>query len=1223
MTAVLLTLALFAAWWLIGVAVLVAVRADTASLRIALTAPVLGMAATVLSFFVLSHAGVAMEACALPVTIVFLVGSAAVIAVRRPTFPASVAPVLAVCIGALVLAGWPMLVYGFGWIANANDDMANYVLSATQVLHHGLLAPPDLVALSHDRDYPSVVETLHAFGSRPGADIMLGAFASVARRPAYQLFMPLILALNLCTICGTAALAMQASRRRWVAVIAAALVAVSPLATFGVLQQLLAQVGGLALATTLFALLMRRELHRGSRPALRDVVPIGILVAAVIVVYVELAAALALGYALYVSLLAFRRELDLRVVARLWLPAVALTAVVLNTYGITELRYVGSQTHLGVSGSPHGLFGETPSFGFSLVPSALPGIVGLQKLPVPGNAPLVGWSIVAAAILLTGVLASSVLAALRGVAASVVVMAFAALGIFLGTKSSDYGLYKLYMYVQPFLAAGVAVWLAKISRKRTLAIVFVPLALLVASEVSTQQAYVRDSRDPLGLRHASARDLLPAFHHLVAKDQKPIISVTENPTLGKLEAVSAGQRPMNFISQNFFTVFIPPRIAHLNGWRQRSFKFVGSRTSRVDRFMENTHASAALSTGRCTIVLPTGTQTVVNRRALPEGSPDLVAKPCDGLPRNTLVFISSKLGWSYFAFHDRREVAFYQVEPDSFYSGHTMSGFGRYTLFRILRPSTRVRLEINLSTTFIHDGSNVLPPAGIVGKHRISLPLVGRGSARVFSPPFQAQTIDGQSYALLDMGQDGKLLLDHRPGLEGLWGRSIPVDPRYVASFVRDISLVTDAQYRRLHPPAVLSLFPKALANPDVEYSGIYEDGWAAEASYAVLAGGSEAELLLRAEVPPARGGQRLQLLVNGLQIAARKVAPGHLELRLPVPSSRSPRRVELRWASAPKLPAPDGRPASALVRFLGIVPSGSEAVTRPPSALEHFPSDLKPGLSYSGIYSDGWIERQASVVLAGGPAADLRLKAEVPPAPGGQRLQLSVNGHRVANRRTPPGALDLRFPLPASRTARRIQLRWAAAPKLPAPDGRPAAALIKFLGIVSSGSTGVHPPLAVQHFPSDLKSGLSSGVYSDGWLERRASIVLAGGAAAELLLRAEVPPAPGGQRLQLLVNGRQVEDRMVTPGELELRLPVPAAAAPRRVELRWASAPKLPAPDGRPAAALVEFIGIVRHKSDRQGASLGELGRIRSLGANSATPARTMPDSPRQAKFRFDQGVG
>jgi hypothetical protein len=921
-TAALLTVALFGVWSLIGLAVLAAVKAQTGSLRIALTAPALGMATSVLLLFVFSHAGVALEDCTLPITIVLLVGSAAVIAVRRPTLPAGIVPVLAICVGALVLAGWPMFVYGFSWIANANDDMANYVLSATQVLHRGLLAPADLSGLRHDRNYPSVLVALHSFGSRPGADIALGGFTSVVGRRAYELFMPFIFALYLCMICGTAALAMQATRRTWAATVAALLVAVAPLATFGVLQQLLAQVAGLGLVTTLSALLMRRELHRGSRPSWRDVVPISILFTGVIVVYIELAAALVLGYALYLAVLAFRRELSLRLAAYLWLPPVAFAAIVLNKYAITELRYVGSQTQLGVGGTVHGLFAGPPAFGFSLVPSALPGIVGLQKLPLAANAPLVGWSILVAAVLLAVALALSVLTALRGVAASVVVVAFAALGIALAVKSSDYGLFKLYMYVQPFLAAGVAVWLAKSSRKPILALVLLPLILLVVLEVRTQQAYVRDSRSPLGLRHASSSALLPAFEHLVAKEQQPVISVTENPTLGKLEAVSAGQRPLMFISQNLFTPFMPPRIAHLNGWRQRSFTLAGSRTSHVNPFSENTHASAALSTGRCSVMLPTGTQTVLNRRLLPEGASDLVAKPCAGLSGDTLVFISSGLGEGYYNFRDRRKIAFYPGEPDFFYRGRTMSAFGRYTLFRILKPSTSVRLAISLSTTFIHDGSNVLPPATVVGKSRMRLPLIGRGSARVFSPPFHAQMISGQPYALLDMGRDGKLFVDRRPGLRGLWGRSVPLDPRFVAAFVRDISLVSDAEYRRLRRPLVLSSFPDAVANPNLEYSGIYEDGWVARNSYAVLAAGPAASLRLRAEVPPAPEGQRqtLQLLVNGRRLAKRSIPPGQLDQRVPLPASRIPRRIELRWAATEKLPDPDGRPVAALIMFLGVV---------------------------------------------------------------------------------------------------------------------------------------------------------------------------------------------------------------------------------------------------------------------------------------------------------------
>jgi hypothetical protein len=289
-----------------------------------------------------------------------------------------------------------------------------------------------------------------------------------------------------------------------------------------------------------------------------------------------------------------------------------------------------------------------------------------------------------------------------------------------------------------------------------------------------------------------------------------------------------------------------------------------------------------------------------------------------------LVFTASRLGWGFYDFYDRRKVGLYPIQSDIFFPGHTMSSFGSDVLFRVLRPSPGVRLEFNLTTTYMHDGTNLLPPASVIGKRPVPLPLVGRGSARVFSGPLTMKVIAGQPYLLLDMGRAGKLQPDFRSGLSSLWGRSVPLDPRILTAYVRDVSLVSEKQYRRLRPPAVLPSFPKALANPNLEYSGIYEDGWVGDDAYAVLAGGRPADLVVRAEIPPAPRGQRLRVLVNGREVATRAVAPGRLSLKVPVPASRLPRRIELRWASAPRLPEPDGRPAAAFLQFLGFVPRAS-----------------------------------------------------------------------------------------------------------------------------------------------------------------------------------------------------------------------------------------------------------------------------------------------------------
>lgn len=1041
MMALLVIVALFAACWLLGLAVLSLVRADLASLRVALTTPLVGSATAVLPLFLVSYAGIPMSTGSRPVLITLLVLAAIVVAVRRPRLPRTLLPVLGVSLAGMLLAAWPVFRFDLHWLAEGNDDMANYVLSATYLLHHGLLAPIDYVGLSHDRDYASVLAALHRAGSRPGADITLSAVSALTGLRPQELFMPLIYAFGMGMTCGAAALAMQASRKWWAASVAAALVAVSPQATYGILVQLMPQVWGLGLAAALCALVMRRELHRDAGPALRDIVPIGLLVAAILLVYVELASTLVLGYLIYVAILAVRRELDLRVAIRLWAPALAFAAVVLNGYLIKEISYVRSQASVGI----HGLYAGPPNWGYTLMPGSLAGIVGFYRIPVNASTAFLQEGIIIAALLLVGVVVGIFVTARRGVAASAMLIGYLALGIYLGIESSDFGLFKLYMYVQPFLAAAVAVWLAGVRRRWVLPALALPLIVLVGVQIAAQQKYVKESRNPLALRDASSESLLPTFNRIAAGVSGPLITVTENPALGKLEAANMGERPLYFMSQFFFGPRSSPA-AQANGWQARRFAFPQPSTHHVDVFWENTHTAAVLARGECTIVLPTGTQIPVNRSALParEGE-DIVAQPCADV-RNKLVFTASTLGWGFFAFSARNAVSFYPPEGDSFFAGRTYAAFGRYALFRVLQPARQVRVELALTTTNLQ---KALPPASVLGAARTKFPLVGIGSGRVFSAPVQMQMIGGSPYVLLDLGRNGALPRDQRPGLEGVYGRSVPLDPRYLTAFVRNVSLVSEREYEQLRRPTSLSAFPAALENPNLEYSGVEENGFVGRDSYVVLAGGKAADLVVRAGVLAAPSGQRVQMIVNGKEVAARAVAAGPLSLRVHLPASSAPRRIELHWRFAPRLPAPDNRTVAAILQYVGVVPTGSLGVTYAPRAIQHFPDDLRhSSLVYAGIYLDGWLARESSVVLAGGHAADLVVRATVPPPASGQRLRVLVDGREVATRAVPPGELELRVPIPASSRPREIELRWASAPRLPAPDIRHAAARLEFLGI-------------------------------------------------------------------------------------------------------------------------------------------------------------------------------
>jgi hypothetical protein len=120
--------------------------------------------------------------------------------------------------------------------------------------------------------------------------------------------------------------------------------------------------------------------------------------------------------------------------------------------------------------------------------------------------------------------------------------------------------------------------------------------------------------------------------------------------------------------------------------------------------------------------------------------------------------------------------------------------------------------------------------------------------------------------------------------------------------------------------PLSLRRFPGDLANPALDYEGIYGDGWLAKDSYVVLSGGSAANLVISAEVPRFEG-QHLQVLVNGRSVGSRAVEAGRLDWRIAIPASRISRRIELRWAGTIPLRPPDTREAAALLKFVGVAP--------------------------------------------------------------------------------------------------------------------------------------------------------------------------------------------------------------------------------------------------------------------------------------------------------------
>src|SRR5262249_38285357 len=123
----------------------------------------------------------------------------------------------------------------------------------------------------------------------------------------------------------------------------------------------------------------------------------------------------------------------------------------------------------------------------------------------------------------------------------------------------------------------------------------------------------------------------------------------------------------------------------------------------------------------------------------------------------------------------------------------------------------------------------------------------------------------------------------------------------------------------------------------DLEYSGLYEDGWVAGTAYAWLTQPhGTCEVVLRGEVPQLEGvsfsGNEVEVLVDGTRVTRRKLLLGSFEIRCPVDARPGRRKVDLRFGTRGRPPAPDNPPFAAHLTRLGFERAASGLAPPPPS---------------------------------------------------------------------------------------------------------------------------------------------------------------------------------------------------------------------------------------------------------------------------------------------------
>src|SRR5262249_46967879 len=314
-------------------------------------------------------------------------------------------------------------------------------------------------------------------------------------------------------------------------------------------------------------------------------------------------------------------------------------------------------------------------------------------------------------------------------------------------------------------------------------------------------------------------------------------------------------------------------------------------------------------------------QAIFNDRTAPSAGTQFQVVPLREI-RNHLVFVPCELGMPYSAAWSDH-IAFYHVEPDPLVAGHMIAGLGRYILFEVLQPTPSVRVCLDYTAYYLANPEKQIPPAVVYGSERVPFAFRGRGPGRVISPPLQPLLIEGKRYVLLDLGCEPASYPVVKKGMMKWWGKDLGLDPRRLTGHGRGLSALSEADYEALAPPAMLQAFPGDLMHPDLEYSGVSEEGWvAAEAWLRLSAPVPNPLLVLEAEVPQLSPDSsfetELQVLIDGQVVARQLCKPGRITLRQAAAGLGRKSEVALRFSAVQRLPTGDDRPVAARLLKVG-----------------------------------------------------------------------------------------------------------------------------------------------------------------------------------------------------------------------------------------------------------------------------------------------------------------
>lgn len=860
-------------WGVIGSALL-AYAQETDAFKVALLAPTMGLAMVTVTLSTTSVLGLPLRVATWPTLGTLVAAALAYLWHTRAFFtPANLAALVlpsAVAAVLLALVAAPVVEVGGVWQGLVNADAAFTSLGAQYFIKEPFFGQLNAEDVIQGKDYSDLTATVNVAGGHRFADAMLlGMSAVLSGAFPDRVVMTHGLALNVafCLVCAALVIRQRASPVPTMATVA--LLCFSSICAYVYLNQLIAQVGGLALMSMSLILLAGFLDRRSTQVRRRRSLWLSsICVSALFRYYPE---ALPIFLLACLVLASLHREVFFAVVDRGWTVrqiafAFVIVVVLSNVTFPHTLAHVLAVLGVGVVKDQTDRAG---ALDFIFTPDIVPLLYGFLQFRQEVADPLAtAYMILAVALLalatLTLVRCRASLSVLFAVVLSLTLALFAML-----MQRETFKAFKALLYLHPFL----------IVLTITAPMVLYRRGWLLSAPLFLVFAYL--NWDPLSRYDATARaDVHPVPYFVrdnlldklgdVASSGEPVMldsqsflfqnyaSVRNKPhgLLFATDLPSASDNESKFLAS--YHAWIAPQWRHaLLDFRQR-IAMARTRQLAETRFgcSVGVVAGAMFETRRdssdvsAKTIFPGGKLQPLNRVAYA----DLSLADSKRLPSSPwLAQRESTLGrWEYNrdTVDAARSLFFPERDPTGVVD--TMAAVGRYVLLEVFAPDQdRVRLRVAFTRTFLGPDASSLPLITIHGQDSVTVGGHGAGALDEVSEPVLPCIIGGRRFLFVDFGVDPLPIVKSSPLAYQWLGMRYSPDRRMMVGFLRDLSIMTGSTSRAATFTTPWVKDPEAAQL--LGFSGIYEDGWVSDDARLIIGNqDSRRKLKLRIELDPS-----------------------------------------------------------------------------------------------------------------------------------------------------------------------------------------------------------------------------------------------------------------------------------------------------------------------------------------------------------------------------------